>query len=143
MKTFDHFKVGYIANLKHVITQQDVDKFVELTGDDNFIHVNKNFAKKTILKDTIAHGMLGASFVSTLIGKYIPGDGALWVSQQFDFLLPVRVGDELNIHARITEKHASQHILVLETHVTNQHKQTVISGSGKVKILQIDETIES
>ena len=138
-KNFDQIKIGDFAELKHLITEADVKKFVELTGDDNPLHVNKAFAKKTIYKDTVAHGMLGASFISTLIGKYIPGDGALWVSQNFEFLLPVRVGDELTIFARVMEKYNSQNILVLETQITNQNKQTVVTGIGKVKMLQIEE----
>lgn len=141
-KTFEQFQVNDTAKLRHVITQEDVNKFVELTGDDNPLHVNKAFAKNTIMKDTVAHGMLGASFISTLIGKYIPGEGALWVSQNFEFLLPVRIGDELTISARIIEKYESQKILVLETHIINQYKQSVVTGIGKVKMLEIENNLE-
>lgn len=141
-KTFDQFKVGDLAKLTHIISETDIKKFVELTGDDNPLHINKKFAKKTVFKDTVAHGMLGASFISTLIGKYIPGEGALWMSQNFEFLLPVRVGDELTIQAKIIEKHESQQILVLEAQITNQHKQIVVTGIGKVKKLQIENHAE-
>lgn len=137
-KKFDQIQLGDFAELKHIITDTDVKKFVELTGDNNPLHVNRDFAKRTIYKDTVAHGMLGASFISTIIGKHIPGAGALWVSQNFYFLLPVRVGDELNIYARVIEKHSSQNILVLETKITNQYKQTVVNGIGKVRMLEID-----
>lgn len=140
-KTFSEFQIGDFAQFDHLITENDVNKFVELTGDDNPLHVNKAFAKKTVFKDTVAHGMLGASFISTMIGKYIPGKGALWISQSFDFLLPVRVGDQLTIYAKVIEKHESQHVLVLETQITNQHKQAVVKGVGKVKCLEW-ETME-
>ncbi len=138
-KSFDQFKVGDSATLKHIITEADVKKFVELTGDDNPLHVDKAFAKNTVFKNTVAHGMLGASFISTIIGKHIPGDGALWVSQNLEFLLPVRVGDELTVYACIVEKHESQRILVLDTKITNQHKQVVTKGTSKVKKLQTEE----
>src|SRR5258708_5051549 len=141
-KRFDQFQVGDCAKLIHTITEADVNKFVDLTGDDNPLHVSKSFAKKTVFKDTVAHGMLGASFISTLIGKYIPGEGALWVSQNFEFLLPVRIGDELTIQAKIIEKHESQHILVLEAEIINQHRQVVVKGLGKVKQLHIDNPEE-
>lgn len=143
VKSYADFNIGDFAKIEHVITEDDVNKFAALTGDNNPLHVNKSFAKKTVFKDTVAHGMLGASFVSTLIGKHIPGNGALWVSQHFDFLLPVRVGDTLIIHAKIIEKHESQNILVLETEIMNQHKQTVVKGSAKVKCLQIENQVES
>lgn len=142
-KSFAEFKIGDFAQFDHTITESDVNKFVELTGDDNPLHVNKAFAKKTIFKDTVAHGMLGASFVSTLVGKHIPGKGALWISQSFDFLLPVRIGDHLTIYAQVIEKHESQHVLVLETKVTNQYKQMVLKGLGKVKCLQWEENEET
>ncbi len=138
-KKFDDIKLGHFAELKHVITEEDVRKFSELTGDDNPLHMSKEFSKKTIYQDTVAHGMLSASFLSTLIGKRIPGDGALWISQNFNFLLPVRIGDELTIYAKVTEKQDSQQILVLDTKITNQYKQTVIDGVGKVKLLIIEE----
>lgn len=141
-KNFEEIPLGHFAELKHIITEDDVRKFVDLTGDDNPLHVNKAFSKKTIYQDTVAHGMLGASFLSTLIGKYIPGDGALWVSQNFNFLLPVRIGDELTLFAKVIEKHDSQHILVLETKITNQHKQIVTDGIGKVKLLKMVENEE-
>lgn len=138
IKSFDQFQVGDFAEIEHLITEEDVTKFAELTGDDNPLHVNKSFAKKTAFKDIVAHGMLGASFVSTLVGKHIPGNGALWVSQNFEFLLPVRLNDTLSINATILEKHISQRTLVLETKITNQHKQVVLKGSGKVKCLQME-----
>jgi len=142
-KNFNQFKIGDFAKLEHIITLEDVNKFVELTGDDNPLHVNKNYAKKTVFKDTVVHGMLGASFISTIIGKHIPGNGALWISQNFDFLLPTRIGDQLTILATVIEKHESQRILVLETIITNQHKQQVVKGVGKVKCLELEETLET
>ncbi|MBA3660208.1 MAG: SDR family oxidoreductase [Gammaproteobacteria bacterium] len=139
-KKFAQYKIGDSAHLIHKITEDDVTKFANLTGDDNPLHVNKAFARKTVFKDTVAHGMLGASFVSTLIGKHIPGDGALWISQNFDFLLPVRIGDELKVFAEVIEKHISQNTLVLAIQITNQHKQAVVKGSAKVKCLEWEET---
>ena len=60
---------------------QDINKFINLTGDKNKIHYDKKYANKTYLKKPVAHGMLGASFISTLIGTKLPGDGAIWFSQ--------------------------------------------------------------
>ena len=138
-KKFSQYQINDTSTFTNIITADDVTKFADLTGDNNPLHVDKTYAKKTVYKDTVVHGMLCASFVSTLIGKYIPGDGALWMSQQFDFLLPVRVNDILTISARVMEKHESQNILVLETVISNQHKQVVVKGVGKVKQLQLEE----
>ena len=72
--------------------------------------------------------MLSASFISTIIGKHIPGRGALWMSQSLDFLLPVRVGDRLQIRAVVTAVQVSQRMLTLKTEIRNQREQVVLGG---------------
>ena len=93
---YNRIKVGMFKEITHLITQDDIKKFVELTGDDNKLHLDKEFASKTPFKKPLAHGMLGASFISTVIGTQLPGDGALWFSQNIDFLSPVREGGFVN-----------------------------------------------
>ena len=78
MLDFSSIEVGDYSEIIHEITQDDIDKFVDLTGDDNKLHVDSEFAKKTAFKKPVVHGMLGASFISTIIGTKLPGDGALW-----------------------------------------------------------------
>jgi 3-oxoacyl-[acyl-carrier protein] reductase len=94
MNKFEQIQIGDKAEINHKVVQDDIDKFVELTGDDNRLHTDKEYAAKTTFKQPVVHGMLGASFISTIIGTRLPGDGALWFSQSLEFLLPVRVGDE-------------------------------------------------
>jgi 3-oxoacyl-[acyl-carrier protein] reductase len=79
--------------------------------------------------------MLGASFISTLIGTRLPGPGALWVSQSFDFMLPVRLEDVLTIRCKVLKKYESEQLIELEAEILNQHNQQVLRGVGKVKIL--------
>ena len=83
------------------ITGDDVRRFVDMTGDDNPLHVDPAYAETTSFKDVVVHGMLGASFLSTVIGTQLPGTGALWISQNMEFLLPVRLGDELTVSATV------------------------------------------
>lgn len=132
---FEAINVGDERSLVKTITQDDVRKFVEMTGDDNPLHVDKAYAQSTPFKDIVVHGMLGASFLSTVIGTKLPGPGALWVSQQMDFLLPVRLGDVLTIQCTVLSKHLGERLLELETTITNQHRQKVLSGKGKVKVM--------
>lgn len=135
MGKFENIKVGDIAELTHVITSDDVDKFVELTGDDNKIHIDEEYASKTSFKKPVVHGMLGASFISTIIGTKLPGDGALWFSQTLEFLLPVRIGDTINIKAEVIEKIEREKIIVLQINILNQHRQPVVKGVSKVKVI--------
>jgi len=133
------FEVGRTATIAHTITGEDVQKFADLTGDDNPLHVSREFAEKTSFKGVVAHGMLSASFISTIIGKKLPGDGALWLSQNLEFLLPVRIGDTLEITGTVTAFSASQRILDLQIQIVNQHRQTVLTGASRVKVLESEE----
>ncbi|MDB5099420.1 MAG: MaoC domain protein dehydratase [Cyanobacteria bacterium RYN_339] len=135
-KPFEAIAIGDSASLVKRITEADVARFVELTGDDNPLHVDRAYAEATPFKDIVVHGLLGASFISTLIGTKLPGEGALWVSQAFEFLLPVRLGDELTISVTVRAKHERERLLELETTIVNQARQLVLSGQGKVKLLE-------
>jgi 3-oxoacyl-[acyl-carrier protein] reductase len=129
------FEVGASASFSVTITQDLVDKFVLLTGDDNPLHVDPEFAREAKLGRPVVHGMLSASFVSTLVGKHIPGDGALWVSQEFQFLKPVMVADVLEFSAKVLKIHTKLNALTLAIGVRNQHGIEVLTGKGMVKSL--------
>lgn len=133
---FDDIKVGTTAELLHLLTADDVKRFVDLTGDDNRLHTDADFSAKTSFKKPVAHGMLGASFISTIIGTKLPGDGALWFTQNLEFLLPVRVGDELTIRAEVIKKDERSRVIELKTDITNQYRQKVTQGVAKVKIIE-------
>ena len=134
---FDLLKIGDCRQLTKTITESDIRKFVDMTGDDNPLHVDRKFASETPFKDIVVHGMLGASFISTVIGTKLPGPGALWVSQNMDFLLPVRLGDVLTVSCTVLKKHERDRLLELETRIVNQNQQTVLQGLGKVKLLTV------
>lgn len=137
MDKYEEINVGDYAEMRHTITANDIEKFVELTGDDNRLHVDVEYASKTMFKRPVAHGMLGVSFISTLIGTKLPGDGALWFSQSLEFLLPVRVGDEITVSARVIKKIARDRVLELQTDIYNNNRQKVTSGIAKVKVVEI------
>jgi 3-oxoacyl-[acyl-carrier protein] reductase len=134
-RDFESISVGDTRSLVRTITEADVRRFVDMTGDDNPLHVDRAFAETTAFKDVVVHGMLGASFLSTVIGTQLPGTGALWISQNMEFLLPVRLGDELTVSATVVAKHDRERLLELDTRIVNQNQQVVLSGRGKVKVL--------
>jgi 3-oxoacyl-[acyl-carrier protein] reductase len=138
MSRYSKINVGDVEEISHTITKADIQKFVDLTGDNNQLHVDEEFAEKTSFKKPVVHGMLGASFISTIIGTKIPGDGALWYAQSLEFLLPVRVGDKLTIVAKAIKKIDRQNSIELQTDIFNQHKQKVTTGIAKVKIIEDD-----
>ena len=136
MKKYHSILVGDKAELVHTITQSDINRFVELTGDDNKLHVDEEYASTTSYKKPVIHGMLSASFISTIIGTKLPGDGALWYAQNLEFLQPVRIGDELRITAEVIKKIDRTKTIELQTDIYNQHKQKVTTGTAKVKLVE-------
>jgi 3-oxoacyl-[acyl-carrier protein] reductase len=145
MRKYTDINIGDKETLSHTITKDDMNKFVELTGDDNKLHVDEKFAGKTQFKKPVVHGMLGASFISTIIGTKLPGDGALWFSQSLEFLLPVRLGDQLMVVAEVIKKNDKEQIIELKTEIYNQNKQVVTKGIAKVKLIeqQQEPTVEA
>jgi 3-oxoacyl-[acyl-carrier protein] reductase len=136
VKAFSDLRVGDSESIVKQVTEADVRRFVELTGDDNPLHVDRAYAERTSFKDIVVHGMIGASLVSTVIGTRLPGDGALWISQSFAFTLPVRLGDELTVSCTVLSKNEGERVLELEARAVNQHAEVVLTGTGRVKVLE-------
>jgi len=78
-----------IYKTKFSFTQEDVNKFAELTGDKNPIHINEEFAKNTVFGKRILHGFLGASIFSKVFGTEFPGEGTIYLKQSLQFLKPM------------------------------------------------------
>ena len=98
----EDLKAGMNASLERVISEADVRRFADLSGDHNPIHLDSEYAAETIFKRPIAHGMLSASLLTNLAGNQLPGFGTIYVSQTFNFLGPVYIGDA--VKAQITVK---------------------------------------
>jgi len=139
---FETIQVGDEAEIFHVITAKDVDAFIDLTGDNNPLHVDEFYASKTPFKKPVVHGMLTASFISTIIGTRLPGPGSLWYEQEIRFLAPVRIGTKIRVWVKVRHKSEAQRIVVLETVVFDEHERRVIEGEAKVKILQQEQIEE-
>jgi 3-oxoacyl-[acyl-carrier protein] reductase len=133
---FASIAVGDEAEIFHTITESDVDAFAKLTGDNNPLHMDDKFAAKTSFKQRVVHGMLTASFISTMIGTKLPGQGSLWYEQQLYFMAPARIGEKIRIWVKVKQKSLSQRILQLETLVFGEGGRKLIEGEAKVKLLE-------
>jgi len=107
-KTYDEIQIGDTASFAKTITESDIHSFSAITADFNAIHVDEAYATTSSLGKKmggrIAQGMLSASRFSTLVGMYIPGKGALYVSQTCNFNRPVRIGDTIRAQCTVVEK---------------------------------------
>ncbi|HXP31636.1 MAG TPA: MaoC family dehydratase [Stellaceae bacterium] len=94
--------VGMTAAYRHTLTDRDIHAFADLTGDHNPLHLNEDFARQTRFKGRIAHGMLSASFFSTVLA-ILPGPGTIYLGQTLAFKAPVRIGDTVEARATIMD----------------------------------------
>ena len=127
-----NFKVGDAAEVSKTITDADVRAFAELTGDRNPVHLDEEFAATTRFGRRIAHGMLGASLISTVLASELPGRGTVYLSQTLRFTAPVFIGD--TVTARVAVKHVREDkpVVTLETVCTNQRGERVVEGEAVV-----------
>ena len=131
-KTIDEMKVGDSAEFAKTIAESDVYLFAGITGDLNPFHVNEDFAKDTFFKGRIAHGILLAGFISTVIGCHLPGPGAIYVKQELKFMAPGRIGDTITAKATVKEIVAEKNRVVLTTTCTNQKGDLIVDGEAMV-----------
>ena len=99
---FEDLSIGQAAIFAKTVTEADIVAFAGVSGDFNPVHVNEDFAKDTMFKGRIAHGMLSAAFISTVFGTKLPGPGCIYVSQLLKFKGPVRIGDTVVARCEVT-----------------------------------------
>lgn len=129
---FADIKIGDTASLSKTVAECDVYAFAGITGDFNPVHVNEQFAKETMFKGRIAHGMLSAGFISAVLGTTLPGINTIYLGQELSFKAPVRIGDTVTATVEVIEKNDAKHRLVLKTTVTNQTGLVVVDGKAFV-----------
>ena len=100
---FEDLEIGMEASFAKTVSEADIVSFAEVTGDRNPVHLDRNYAAKTIFKDLIAHGMLTAGYISAVFGMELPGPGAIYVAQTLNFRAPVRIGDRVVAKVRVME----------------------------------------
>jgi 3-hydroxybutyryl-CoA dehydratase len=112
---FEELRVGMSATYAKTITEADIVLFAAVSGDNNAIHTNEEFAAATIFKGRIAHGMLSASVISAALANKLPGPGAIYMSQNLRFRAPVRAGDTVHATVTIKELNPEKHRVLLGT----------------------------
>ncbi|MCD6599827.1 MAG: MaoC family dehydratase [Dehalococcoidia bacterium] len=135
-QNFEVIEVGTKKVASRIITQQDVETFAQISGDCNPLHLEKDFADRTIFKGRIVHGMLVAGLISAALSKF---DGVVvYLSQSLNFLKPVRAGDRIEATVEVVEKIERRRRLRLRTVCKNQQGEVIIDGEAKVKIMEIE-----
>jgi len=131
-RTFDEIQVGETASLVRTLSKEDIELFAVMSGDVNPAHVDEDYAKSDVFHKIIAHGMWGASLISTLLGTKLPGPGTIYLDQTLSFRRPVSVGDTVIVTVTVTAKEAARHRVTLDCKCSNQRGEVVIRGTALV-----------
>ncbi len=132
---FDSISVGDEATLQVKITAELIEQFAAISTDVNPIHLLDDFAKESIFKERIAHGMLICSFISSVLGTKLPGKNTIYLSQEVFFKAPVKINDTIKVIVSVVRKRDDKKLLTLQTNVYNQENVLVVEGSALVKKL--------
>jgi len=132
----EDFEPGQHASFTKTFTDEDVRRFIEITGDVNPLHVDDEFAAATQFGRRVIHGMLSASIFSTMVGMLLPGAGAIYRSQTIRFLLPVYVGDTVTAHFVVRSVDRARHRLEIDAWIENEAGERVIEGVCETGLLR-------
>ena len=130
--SYNDISIGQQESFIIIITESMVEKFSNLSGDLNPLHMDNEFAESSSFKKRIVHGMLLASFFSQLIGMKLPGKNALYFSQTLNFRSPCYIDDKIEIIGEVIEKSDSTKIITISTSIFNKSKTCLIDGIAKI-----------
>lgn len=130
---FEDLAEGMNDVFAKTVTDADVITFAGISGDTNPIHLNHEFASESMFEGRVAHGMLTASFISTVIGTKLPGPGCIYLGQDLHFKAPVKVGDTVTAMCTVTKLIPEKRMIEMET-VCTVNGQPVLDGRATILV---------
>ena len=131
-------EIGFTKQINFSITQQQVEQFAEVSGDKNPIHLDINYANKSIFKRRIIHGILSASIFSKIFGTIFPGEGTIYLEQLLRFKKPMFVDDKYYAKFTVVEIDKLKHKACIMTEIFEEDSNH-ITIDGHAKILNVKE----
>lgn len=131
LHTRETLQVGDTGTFTKTVSEQDVFKFADVTGDFNPLHVDEEYARRSVFGHRIAHGILLAGIISTVLGGEIPGLGTVFVELQIKFIKPVCLNDTVTAYASVMEIINPKRVRLLVA-CRNQHGEDVALGNAIV-----------
>jgi 3-hydroxybutyryl-CoA dehydratase len=125
-------KVGHRAEFSKTVGADDIQKFAEVSGDTNPLHCDPEYARRTRFGERIAHGMLGAGFISAAVGTLAPHACTVYLTQTLRFLRPIKIGDTIRAVAEVKSIDTERRTATLNTACYNQHGEQVVTGGALV-----------
>jgi 3-hydroxybutyryl-CoA dehydratase len=127
----DELKPGMSASFEKTVTERDIELFGEVSGDMNPVHFDEEFARKTVFRGRIAHGVLCLSYISTVLGMKMPGPGTIFISATSRFKAPVRIGDTVVTQCTVREVIPEKRRVLFDC-VCNVGETAVVEGEALV-----------
>jgi len=131
----DDFTIGQHASFTKTFTDEDVERFIAITGDVNPLHVDDAYAAQTRFGRRVLHGMLTASLFSTMVGMLLPGTGAIYRSQTLHFLRPVHIGETVTAHFVVRAVDRAKHRLTIDAWIESEVGERVVEGVCEAGLL--------
>ncbi len=125
--------VGLTETCTRTVSESDIVKFAEVSGDFNPMHLDEDYARRTRFRTRIAHGMLTASFVSAVLGMRLPGPGCIYLSQSLRFKAPVRIGDAVTATVSVRELSPGKKRVIFQT-VASVGDTVVLEGEAEAYV---------
>ena len=132
--SFEEIKIGLSHSFEVLINEELERDFATISGDFNPLHMNEEYAKKTKFGKRVCHGMLLASFFSRLIGMYMPGEKALYFSQNLNFVKPCFIGERISVNGEVMDKSEATRIIKIKTVIKNQDGESLVEGIAQVLV---------
>lgn len=126
---YDDLSVGQTATVTRLVSETDINMFAAVSGDNNPVHLDEEFAAASQFGERIAHGMLTGALISAALARHLPGPGSVYLGQQLKFSRPVKIGDTLEIQLEVLEKLPKQQVRI-RTRVVNQRGKVVVDGEA-------------
>lgn len=130
--TIEQLSINQTETFRKTIAESDVYLFAGITGDTNPAHIDEVYASSTKFNKRIVHGLLVASFISTVLGTKLPGPGTIYISQTINFKAPVYIGDTIEARVTVKEIIKEKNRVILNTEVYNQNNELVVAGEAMV-----------
>ncbi|HAE84323.1 MAG TPA: enoyl-CoA hydratase [Ktedonobacter sp.] len=125
--------VGTRATRVRIVTEADVVRFAEVSGDHNPVHLDADYAASSPFGKRIVHGLLTGAFISAVLGNDLPGPGSIYLGQTLKFLAPVHLGDTVTVSVEVTAIREEKRLVMLRTDCTNQQGKLVLTGEATIK----------
>lgn len=131
---FDELRVGASAEIARAITDEDVRRFAEATGDVNPVHLDDEYARGTMFGARVAHGMHAAGLISAVLGTAMPGPGAVYLEQSLRFRRPIRIGDTVTARVEVLELIPDRRRARFATTCRTQGGELVVDGEALILV---------